>query len=248
MVDGQTKKWISLYAVWGTIDVMNEAGQLRETFTRGVGLAADIGTLIAVTHHAGSWTNGTFYIHNNHRGDIVLTRSGTTTVSNYDYSAFGNPQSAIGPDLCRFKFSSKERDPSNGFYYSGYRYYAPAWQRWVSRDPIAEVGGINLHVFVENNPLNKVDPADEWAAILRVLLARYLPMCKNLRCKVEIHHAHHPFPVIGKKCHLRVTCWIKGQKGPGVNLRIPLPEFLCPGKKPLSPHHCAGQAARVVFW
>ncbi|MCX7722482.1 MAG: RHS repeat-associated core domain-containing protein [Verrucomicrobiae bacterium] len=121
---------------------------------------------MAVTHHAGSWTNGTFYIHNNHRGDIILVRSGTTTVSSYDYSAFGNLQSAIGPDFCRFKFSSKERNPSTGYSYYGYRFYAPAWQRWISRDPIGEQNGANLFCFVRNSPVCVIDPVglkfDRW--------------------------------------------------------------------------------------
>ena len=54
--------------------------------------------------------------------------------------------------------------------------------------------------------------------------------CKNFRCKVNIHPAHHTFPGLGKKCHIQVTCWIKGTKGSGVNVRIPVPDALCPKK------------------
>ncbi|MCS7338791.1 MAG: RHS repeat-associated core domain-containing protein [Verrucomicrobiae bacterium] len=135
---------------------MNEAGQLRETFTRGVGLAADIGTPVAVTHHAGP-NAGTYHTHHNHRGDIILVRSGTTTVGSYDYSAFGNSQSAIGPDLCRFKFSSKERDVSTGLSYYGYRFFAPQWQRWGNRDLVGEEAGFNLYTFVLNAPIHSID-------------------------------------------------------------------------------------------
>jgi len=136
---------------------MNENGQMRETFTRGVGLAGDIGTLVAVTHHAGSSTNGTFYAHHNHRGDVVLARCGTTSVSTYEYSAFGNLKLAVGNDVCRFKSASKERDISTGFSYYGFRFYAPQWQRWVRRDPVREEGGLNLYGFVNNNPIAYFD-------------------------------------------------------------------------------------------
>ena len=137
---------------------MQQAGQLFETYTRGVGLAGDIGTIVAVTHHAGSAvTPGTYYTYHNHRGDVIITRSATTTVGVYEYSAFGNLKSSIGNDVCRFKFSSKERDPSTGFYYYGYRFYSPQWQRWISRDPIGEEGGINLYGYVGNNPLRRID-------------------------------------------------------------------------------------------
>jgi len=43
-------------------------------------------------------------------------------------------------------------------YYYGYRYYDPETGRWLSRDPIGEVGGFNLYLFVNNNSINSVDP------------------------------------------------------------------------------------------
>jgi len=138
--------------------VMNAQGQLLESYTRGVGLAGDIGTIVAVTHHAGSGvTPRTYYVRHNHRGDVIITRSGTTTVGSYDYSAFGNLKSSIGNDICRFKFSSKERDLSSGLYYYGYRFYSPQWQRWISRDPIGEAGGVNLYSFTLNSPTASFD-------------------------------------------------------------------------------------------
>lgn len=137
---------------------MNENGQLLETFTRGVGLAGDIGTLVAVTHHTGSAvTPGTYYVHGNHRGDVIATRSATTTTGTYSYSAFGNLQSQTGTDVCRFKFSSKEREASCGFSYYGACFYSPQWQRWLNRDPIGERSGINLYGFVHNIPIILTD-------------------------------------------------------------------------------------------
>lgn len=120
-------------------------------------MAGDIGTLVAVTHHAGSSTNGTFYVHNNHRGDIVQTRSGNTTIGAYDYNAFGSSKVQTGIDVCRFKFSSEELDAATKFSYYGYRFYAPAWQCWLNRDPIEEEGGLNLYNYVGNNPANRID-------------------------------------------------------------------------------------------
>jgi RHS repeat-associated protein len=135
-------------------------------------LAGDIGTLVAVTHHTGA-NGGTLYTHHSHRGDIVLVRTGTSTTDTYGYSAFGNLESQIGPDVCRFKFSSKEREATCGFSYYGYRFYAPQWQRWVSRDPVEASQPDNsdshgadwmdatargkLYCFAVNDPINTAD-------------------------------------------------------------------------------------------
>lgn len=165
-------------------------------------------------------------------------------------------------------------------------FYNPSTGRWLSRDPVEERGGDNLHGFVKNAPTEHFDadglriyftcpqcgrarpagydcpcggsgppelgtpvdvflgacgtvvlvltpvPGDEEiaAAMVSKRLANCLGKCKNVRCKVALHGAHHSFPGLGRKCHVQVTCWIKGQKGSGVNLRIPVPDSLCPRK------------------
>lgn len=47
---------------------------------------------------------------------------------------------------------------STGFHYFGYRFYSSAWQRWLNRDPIQEIGGWNLYKFVHNTPVTGIDP------------------------------------------------------------------------------------------
>ena len=157
VVNGQIVKTLYLHDGWDIVGVMNEAGQMRETFARGIGLAGDICTLVAVTHHPASWTNGTFYADHNHRGDVILTRSGGTTVGRYDYAAFGSLKSQTGPDVCRFKFSSRELDESTRMYYYGHRYYHIKIQRWISQELLRELGGWNFYAFLRNSPINNID-------------------------------------------------------------------------------------------
>ncbi len=135
-----------LWDGWESVAVLNQSGVAQEIFTRGVGIAGDIGTLVAVTKPA---TPAIYYAHYNHRGDVALTRNNTATVGTYGYSAYGSLIAQTGTDVSRFKFSSKEREPSCGWSYYGFRFYAPSWQRWPNRDPIR--GGM-ASTFTAANP------------------------------------------------------------------------------------------------
>jgi RHS repeat-associated protein len=48
--------------------------------------------------------------------------------------------------------------PETGFYLTHYRLYDPDTGRWLNRDPIGEIGGLNLYGYVGGNPVNFVDP------------------------------------------------------------------------------------------
>ena len=46
---------------------------------------------------------------------------------------------------------------------------------------------------------------------------------KRIRIKPpEYHRTPHPFPIIGPRSHLQCTIYLKGIKGSGINIRIPL--------------------------
>ena len=46
---------------------------------------------------------------------------------------------------------------NSGIYMYLYRFYDPSLQRWLNRDPIGEVGGLNLYRFVRNSPITHTD-------------------------------------------------------------------------------------------
>jgi RHS repeat-associated protein len=73
---------------------------------------------------------------------------------------FGELIRATGPmakaNPCRF--STKYQDDETDLLYYGYRYYNAGMGRWLSRDPAGEAeGGPNLHGFVADDPLSKID-------------------------------------------------------------------------------------------
>ncbi len=58
----------------------------------------------------------------------------------------------------RYRYTGKERDDSSGLSYYGARYLAPWLTRWISPDAAGAVDGLNLYVYVGNNPLKYIDP------------------------------------------------------------------------------------------
>ena len=69
----------------------------------------------------------------------------------YSYAPFGNV-SASGDVSQPFQWSSEHYDSELDLVYYNFRHYSPALGRFLSRDPIAEQGGLNLYAFVRNNP------------------------------------------------------------------------------------------------
>ncbi|MCT4614462.1 MAG: hypothetical protein N4A49_06270 [Marinifilaceae bacterium] len=59
----------------------------------------------------------------------------------------------------RYKYNGKERDNETGIYYYGARYYAAWTCRFMSVDPMKEERiWLNPYNYVQNNPMNRVDP------------------------------------------------------------------------------------------
>jgi len=141
----------------------------RVTYTRGKDLggnlesAGGIGGLLARTDSACS----AFYDADGNGNITCLTDTNGSVVARYEYDPYGNTIAMAGPmaDSNLYRFSSKEVHIPSGLYYYGFRYYEPNLQRWLNRDPIAEVGGINLYRFVHNGPIAKSDAfgrQDDW--------------------------------------------------------------------------------------
>ncbi len=89
---------------------------------------------------------------------MALIDSSQTIVASYRYDEFGKLLKKVATLDQPFRFSTKQYDEATGLSYYGYRFYSPVLGRWMTRDPLGEVGGINLYGFVGNNPVNRIDP------------------------------------------------------------------------------------------
>ncbi len=88
-------------------------------------------------------------------------------IQNSDYLPYGPPSpqqpAATDPD---FGFTGHLKSPFTGLTLAPYRVLGYA--SWLSRDPIAEAGGINLYNYVANNPVNFIDSSGLWTFSLRL--------------------------------------------------------------------------------
>jgi len=94
-----------------------------------------------------------------HLGSIrELVDMSQTVRARYDYDPFGRVTKVSGDRDSVFLYTGHFWHAQTGLYLTLYRAYDANLGRWLSRDPSAEGGGINLYVYVGNNPINFTDP------------------------------------------------------------------------------------------
>ena len=103
--------------------------------------------------------NTSFFGYDGNGNVTTLSDAQGNGVGHYRYDGFGNALEVSGSSAQEneHRFSTKELHAPSGLYYYGFRFYSPALGRWISRDPIREMGGVNLYQMVRNNPVNLVD-------------------------------------------------------------------------------------------
>ncbi len=155
-----------IYDGWNLIAILDATNGLVQSFSWGTDAsgsmqgAGGVGGLISMTVHTGTNAGTYFYCFDgNHNVAVLVNATNGAIAAQYDYASFGELLRATGPlaFVNPFTFSTKFCDWETGFLYYGYRYYDPDTGRWLSRDPIEELGGNNLYGFLGNESLNRVD-------------------------------------------------------------------------------------------
>ena len=110
-------------------------------------------------HSASSAVN--YFYTKDHLGSIreVVASDELTAKSAYDYSPWGEVTKVGGSGVeSDFLYTGHYHHSPSDLHLTLYRAYDPELGMWLSRDPIAENGGINLYAYVGNNPVNWWDP------------------------------------------------------------------------------------------
>jgi len=166
-------RW-NLIAEYGGIQFNDETYLfLQATHTWGLDLsgtlqgAGGVGGLLSSTISDDGFSSSHSYFpafDGNGNVSAWVNQSGTL-IARMDYSPFGQliaqykftqPNDDTLSRLS-FGFSTKYTDKETGYLYYIKRYYGPVDGRWLSKDPIGEKGGLNLHGFVGNDGANWTD-------------------------------------------------------------------------------------------
>ena len=93
----------------------------------------------------------------------VLTDASGVVVWQAESGAYGTgaPDEDPDGDLTALSFSlrfpGQYYDAETGLHYNRFRYYDPEVGRYISGDPIGQLGGVNLYTYALNNPANWFD-------------------------------------------------------------------------------------------
>ncbi|MCI0635188.1 MAG: hypothetical protein L0206_14950, partial [Actinobacteria bacterium] len=143
-----------VYDVWRCIEETDAGGLTEATYVYGV----ELDEHVQIQNGA-----GTFYLHQNARGDVVaLTDSSGAVVEKTLFDDFGRADrdSAVSnPHL----FQGARFDPETGLYYFRNRYYDPGEGRFLQRDPVWDPENVgNPYTFAASAPTTRSDPLGEF--------------------------------------------------------------------------------------
>jgi RHS repeat-associated protein len=158
--DGEISKFV--FSGWNIVAELDKDYNVKASEVRGYNLlkkeveGSDSENTNAQTSNAEN--KSYFYNHNEH-GDVThLIDEQNQLANQYEYDVFGNivdEHESIGNN---FKYAGEQLDTQTGQYYLRARFYNPILGRF-SQEDVYRGDGLNLYVYVVNNPIMWIDPS-----------------------------------------------------------------------------------------
>ncbi len=104
-----------------------------------------------------------FYIYNDLNGCVKsIVNSQQNVIADYAYDSFGGLKDKNVSIKNVYKYNGEQNDEETQLIYLRNRYYDPIIGRFITKDRfpgiISEPGSINSYIYVDNNPINFIDP------------------------------------------------------------------------------------------
>jgi RHS repeat-associated protein len=99
-----------------------------------------------------------YYFTTDHLGSVrEMSDSVGAVRARYEYDPYGVRTKTAGDLEADMGFTGHYCHPASGLFLTLFRAYDPVAGRWLSRDPIAERGGLNLYAYAYNTPASLTD-------------------------------------------------------------------------------------------
>jgi len=144
----------------------------------------------------GQYVGTTAYFYTRDHLDSIreMFTGGGTVVARYDYDPYGRSTTVLGTTPTDFNFTGLYRHSKSNVDLAVYRAYDPDLGRWLSRDPIAERGGLNLYGYTRNRPIRYRDPSGQIAIADDLVILGGAAIFFGGYVLWD-YYRHHPLPV-----------------------------------------------------
>jgi len=99
------------------------------------------------------------YVHADHLGSPQKLTDTTQAIA-WDavVDPYGEESAITGLAAMPLRFPGQYADDETGYSYNYFRFYDPSIGRYLQSDPLGLVAGLNTYTYVDDNPVNWVDP------------------------------------------------------------------------------------------
>ncbi|NOX92711.1 MAG: hypothetical protein GXP18_09770, partial [Gammaproteobacteria bacterium] len=137
----------------------DETDTVQAAYTYGIGIDE-----VLVMEHGG---NKYFYSQDGLGSVVGLTDDLESVLESYSYDAYGIPNSTsiLGNP---YQFTGRKYEKNTELYFYRARYFDPEMGRFLNADPTGFWGGLNFYSYVNNNPINIVDPTGHYGILFQL--------------------------------------------------------------------------------
>jgi RHS repeat-associated protein len=145
------------------------AGILTWTFEWGAGwnvVSEMLGSGLSRTYIGGmAHVDGTspssgaysYYMHDNLGSTRALYDQSKVLTDSFEYDPYGGAYLTSNGSLVDHLYTGHQWDAKSQLYFAPYRYYSAAAARWMSRDPLGMVDGVNFYAYAGGSPVQYLD-------------------------------------------------------------------------------------------